>query len=258
MVTRFRPGAPRRSVLALAAATLWFAVGAAAWVPVAATLGGEVARVNRSAGRSHSLILSVALRGEGDRSIGNGELATDPRGLARLELRSSGGRVERHLLRGGEHLAASGDSLLSQPWPVLPPLFFLQVGSGDRLLSGLVSLGGSVEETVLGRHEDAVCYVLGGRDLAPAANASASEFGSAGRKAAVWIERDSFRIVRIDRLDGTRYLLGPERDVGGTRLPGSIRIERPGVPPVQLEILDARRGRFDLATTFGMDWLLGR
>ncbi|NNL66042.1 MAG: hypothetical protein HKP30_07370 [Myxococcales bacterium] len=247
----------RRSVLAFAALALWLAADAAAWVPSPGILAGQVARSNRSADRSHSLVLTVALRGEGDRKLGDGELATDPRGLARLELRS-GGRVERHLLRGGEHLASSGSSLLSQPPPVLPPLFFLQVGSGQRLLSGLVSLGGSVEEIVLGRHEDAVCYVLGGRDLAPAANASASEFGSPGRKAAVWIERDSFRIVRIDRLDGTRYTFGPERDVAGTKLPGAIRIERPGVPPVRLEILDARRGRFDLATTFGMDWLLGR
>ncbi|MBW2447990.1 MAG: hypothetical protein JRG83_18990, partial [Deltaproteobacteria bacterium] len=69
--------------------------------------------------------------------------------------------------------------MISGPAPYLPPIFLLQAGNGDRLLSGVLSQGASGDETVLGRHDGAVCYVLGGRDLQPAGNASASEVGSA-------------------------------------------------------------------------------
>ena len=228
-----------------------------AFVPPIGKIVDQVARANRAAGRAHSLVLSVALRSGDDRTLAQGELATDSRGLARLELTGNGGG-ERHLLRGGEHLAARHGSMISGPAPYLPPIFLLQAGNGDRLLSGVLSQGASGDETVLGRHDGAVCYVLGGRDLQPAGNASASEVGSAGPKSAVWVTRDGYRIVRIDHSDGTRFVLGPARDFGGATLPEWIRIERPGVPTTRLEILSARRSRFDLAVTFGMDWLLER
>jgi hypothetical protein len=230
---------------------------AAAFVPKIEKITQQVAAANRRAERDHELVLSVVLRDRDDRKLAQGELLSDPRGLARLEL-SDGGTLERHVLRGGNHMAARGGELLSGPSPYLPPLFLLQAGSGSRVLSGLLSLGGSGEETVLGRHEGEVCYVLGGRDLAPPANESAAAFGSAGPKAAVWVTRDDWRIVRIDGADGTRWVLGPLRELGETTLPEWVRIERPGVPTVRLEILGARRGRFDPATTFGSDWLLGR
>jgi hypothetical protein len=243
---------------AAAVAWLLLAGAASAYVPSASTIGQEVARANRRAGRAHSLVLSVALRSEDGGTIARGELLSDPGGVARLELSGSDGRVERHLLRGGEHLAASGGGLLAQPAPYLPPLFLLQVASGGRLLAALASLGGSADETALGRQDEQICYVLGGRDLRPAANESAAQFGSSGRKAAVWVVRDDFRVVRIDRLDGSGYLFGPEQAFGGVTLPQWIRIERPGVPTTRLEILAARQDRFDLPVTFGMDWLLGR
>jgi len=238
--------------VAVAAAT-----EARAYVPPVGKIAGEVARANRKAGRDRALVLSVALRGEGGRTLGQGELLSDPRGLARLELTGSSGE-ERHLLRGGEHRAARGGSLLSGPAPWLPPLYLLQTGSGERLLSALLSLGASPTETVLGRLDETVCYVLGGRDLAPPANESAALVGSPGPKAAVWVERESFGIVRIDLRDGTRFVLGPPREHADVTLPEWIAIERPGVPPTRLEILDARSGRFDPAVTFGDDWLLGR
>ena len=230
---------------------------AAAFVPAAGKITAQVAQGNRKAGRNHSLVLSVALRGADDRTLAQGELLTDPRGVARLEL-SGGGNLERHLLRGGQRQAARAGSLLSQPAPWLPPVFLLQASSGDRLLSGLVSLGGRPEEVVLGRIGDTLCWVLGGRDLPPPANESAAMVGSPGPKAALWVEREGFRMVRIDLLDGTRYELGPERSFDGIVLPEWVRIERPGVPATRLEILAARRGRFELAVTFGDDWLLGR
>lgn len=143
------------------------------------------------------------------------------------------------------------------PAPYLPPLFLLQATSGDRVRTGLLSLGGRTDEVVLGRHADAVCWVMGGRDLPPPANASAALVGTPGPKASLWVTRDDFRIVRIDRLDGTRFLLGPLRSYEGVELPEWIQIERPGVPTTRLEILAARPGRFDDAS-FGTAWLQGR
>jgi hypothetical protein len=240
--------------LALAAVVL-LASQAAAFVPPAGKIADEVARANRAAGRAHSLELSVALRDAEGRTLAQGELLSDSRGVARLELAGSG---ERHLLRGGEYLAARGGTMISGPAPWLPPVFLLQAGNGDRLLSGILSQGAVGDETVLGRHEDTLCYVLGGRDLPPPANESARLFGSPGPRSAVWVERDAFRIVRIDHADGTRFVFGPPRAHGDVTLPEWIRIERPGMPTTRLEILSARRGRFDLAVTFGTSWLLGR
>ena len=239
----------------LALAVVFVAGGAAAFVPSAAKIAAQVARANRAAGRTHSLILSVALRDADDRTLAEGELTTDSRGLARLEL---AGGSERYLLRGGEYLAARGGTVRSAPPPYLPPLFLLQAGDGDRVLAGVLSLGAASDEAVLGRYDGAICWVLGGRDLTAPANPSAASVGSPGPKSAVWVRREDFRIVRIDHADGTRFLLGPERDQGGVKLPEWVRIERPGTPVTRLDILGARRGRFDLSVTFGMDWLLGR
>jgi len=239
------------------AVALGLAGPVAAFVPAGEKIAERVARANRAAGRAVPLVLSVALQGEDGRTLARGELRTDPRGLARLEL-SGGGLSERHLLRGGERLAARGGDPIADPAPYLPPLFLLQAGNGDRLLAGVLSQGASGDETVLGRHEGVICYVLGGRDLPPPANASASRVGSPGPKSAVWVARDDYRIVRIDHADGTRYVMGPTRDDGGVRMPEWVRIERPGVAPARLEILSARGGRFDLAADFTRDWLLAR
>jgi len=243
--------------LVLFALVGFVAAEAAAWVPPASKIVDRVASANRKAGRSNALAISVALGGEGDRNLARGELLSDPRGVARLELASSFGTTERHLLRGGEYLAARGGSLLAMPPPYLPPLFLLQASSSDRVRTGLLSLGGLADEVVLGRHEGAICWVMGGRDLSPPANASAALVGSPGPKAAIWVTRDGFRIIRIDRLDGTRFLLGPPRSYDGIELPQWIQIDRPGVPTTRLEILAARPGRFDDAS-FGTDWLQGR
>jgi hypothetical protein len=232
------------------------AADAAAFVPPSEKIATAVARANRAAGRPQSLILSVALRGGDDRTLARGELATDGRGLARLEL-ADGGTSERHLLRGGEYLAARDGRRIADPAPWLPPLYLLQARDADRLLAGVLSLGGATE-TVLGRHDGAICYVLGGRDLAPPANESAAQFGSTGPRGAVWARREDFRIVRIDRSDGTRFVLGPPRDHDGVTLPEWIRIERPGAANARLEILSARTSRFDPSVTFGVDWLFGR
>jgi len=249
-------GARRASLLAVALGLA--AASASAVVPTAGKIVFHVARKNRDAGRAHPLELQVALRDDMGETLGEGVLLTDPRGLARLELATRGGRVERHLMRGGEYQAATGGQRIPAPPPWLPPLFFLQAGSGDVLMSALISLGADPAERVLGRHEGEICWVVGGRDLPPPANESAAQLGSAGPKAALWVTRDDFAVVRIDRLDGTRFLLGPLRDHGDARLPEWVRIERPGGPPARLEIRSARRARFDLASTFGMDWLLAR
>jgi hypothetical protein len=244
----------RAAILGVALALV--AGAAAAFVPTSGKIAFQAAKRNRAEGRAHPFELAVTLRDATGDVVGRGTLLSDPRGLARLELETSGGRTQRHLVRGGEYQAAVDGRLVAAPEPWLPPLFLLQAGSGDVLMSALLSLGAAPEETVLGRLGDAVCYVVGGRDLPPPANASAAQVGSPGPKAAIWVERDGFDVVRIDRLDGTRFVLGPLREQDGARLPEWVRIERPSAAPARLEIRSARRARPEPARDFGMEWLL--
>jgi len=176
-------------------------------------------------------------------------LATHPTGLARLELRSNQGFVERHLLQGSAYSASRDGKLLRSPRPFLPPIFLMQSTSGAALRAALSSFGVSGGEVVLGLAEDRDCYVLGGR-LPRGAD------GEERRLPSMWIDIDSFEVVRVDRQDGVRFRFGPSTDFEGVRVPSWITVESPDQDPVRLDVDRVARANAP-AAAFGQDWLLG-
>jgi hypothetical protein len=241
-----RPGAP-----ALAAALLLAALAAAparAGIPSAERIADAVAGTNRAAGRAEPLWLDVTLRiGEGE-PVALGVLATHPTGLARLELRSARGFVERHLVQGSEYGASRDGRLIEDPRPFLPPVFVLQAVSGAALQAALGSFGVAAGEAVLGLGEDHDCYVLGGR-------APPGPDGQAPPRPSLWVDLESFEVVRIDRGDGVRFRFGPSERFGAVRLPRWISIEVPGQPPARLEIVKVAPANAP-AAGFSTEWLL--
>ena len=226
----------------LAAAPAW------AVIPNAQKIADAVAETNRAQGRSDPLLLDVTLRIGDSQPLATGVLATHPTGLARLELRSNQGFVERHLLQGSEYSASRDGRMLRSPRPFLPPLFLLQAISGAALRAALSSYGISAGEVVLGLAYDRDCYVLGGR-LPRAAD------GDERRLPSLWIDMDSFEVVQVDRQDGVRFRFGPPGDFEGVRAPTWISIEVPGQPPARLDVERAATADAP-AAAFSTDWLM--
>jgi hypothetical protein len=220
---------------------------AGAVIPSATRISDEVAAANRNAGRSGPVLLDVTLTlGDGP-AAATGVLATHPTGLARLELRSNAGFVERHLLQGSSRSASRDGVMLDAPRHFLPPVFLLQATSGATLRAALASFGVAPEEAVLGRIDDFDCYVLGGR------LPRAAELAD-GRLSSMWVDLVTFDIVRVDDADGVRYRFGPSQDFGGIRLPRWIAIDARGETPARLDILGAAPANAP-AAEFGLDWL---
>jgi hypothetical protein len=189
-----------------------------------------VARANAAAGRNHPLWIDVTLAlGEGEPAA-TGVIASHPTGLARLELRHRSGFVERHLLLGDDYRASRDGQLLREPHPFLPPLFLLQATSGAALQAALASYGVASDVVELGRLEDHDCYVLGGR-------ARPGPGGEEGRRVpALWVDSESFEVLRLDRGEGLELRFGPALGFGAIRAPGFVTIASPGRPLARLEI----------------------
>ena len=220
---------------------------ARAVIPAAAKIAKAVAAANRSAGRSEPVLLDVTLTiGEGPPAA-TGVLATHPTGLARLELRSHLGFVERHLLQGNSHSASRDGVMLDDPRHFLPPVFLLQATSGAALSAALASFGIAAEEAVLGRVGEFDCYVFGGR-------LPRSLEKEERRMPSMWVDLESYEVVRIDGSDGVRYRFGPSQDFDGIHVPRWVVIEAPGQPPARLDIVRAAPANAP-AAAFGMDWL---
>jgi hypothetical protein len=218
-------------------------------IPGAERIADAVAIANRAAGRSGPLWIDVALRiGEGE-PLAQGVLTTHPTGLARLELRSTRGFVERHLVQGSAYGASRDGRLLEQPRPFLPPVFVLQAVSGAALQAALGSFGVAAEQAELGLADEHDCYVLGGR-------ATRGLDGGERAQPSLWVDMESFEVVRIDRGDGVRFRFGPSELFGAVRLPRWISIEAPGQAPARLEILKVAPANAP-AASFGTEWLLG-
>lgn len=222
------------------------AAGARAAIPNAEKIAAAVARTNAEAGRSGPLLLGVVLRVSGGGPSAEGELATHPTGLARLELRSPQGFVERHLLVGEEYSASRDGERLLSPHPFLPPIFLLQATSGAALEAALASFGVARGQLVLGLLGDHDCYVFGGRRLAEAADPERL-------LPSLWVDEVSYQPVRIVRADGTEYRLGPIQAIDGIQLPAWIEIDT-GSLKARLEIKSAARATAP-AAAFGSDWL---
>ena len=152
-----------RPAALLAAWVTLLAAPVAAVVPSAQKLADTVAESNRAAGRADPLLFEVQLRIGDSGPLATGLLATHPTGLARLELRSTRGFVERHLLQGSEYRASRDGELIGSPRPFLPPVFLLQATSGAALQAALASFGVAAGEVVLGMADEHDCYVFGGR-----------------------------------------------------------------------------------------------
>ena len=241
----------RRHTALLAAwalAALAVATPAGAVIPSPLKLADAAAEANDAAGRAEPLWFEVSLRiGEGE-PVAKGKLATHPTGLARLELRSRRGFVERHLLQGDAYTASRDGRTIEKPRPFLPPVFLLQATSGAVLRAALESFGVAADDVVLGRVEEQDCYVFGGR--------LPRKPGEEERRLpSLWVDLESYEVVRIDWRDGVRFRLGPSADFGGgIRAPRWIGIEAPGQPPARLDVL--RVGRADApAAAFGIDWV---
>lgn len=240
-------GAARRAALLAAWVTL-LAAPAVAVLPTAQKLADTVAESNRVAGRADPLLFEVELRIGDSGPLATGLLATHPTGLARLELRSAQGFVERHLLQGSEYRASRDGELIRAPRPFLPPVFLLQATSGAALRAALASFGVSDDEVVLGMADEHDCYVFGGRlpggDDAPD-----------GLLPSLWVDVETFEVVQIDRGDGVRIRFGPSGAFDDVRAPSWIEIEAPGKPRARLYVTGVSTANA-AAAAFGTDWLV--
>jgi hypothetical protein len=234
--------ATRRSALAVALAI--FAAPAAGVIPAADRITEAIAEQNRAAGRAKRLALEVALVAEGGTVEAKGELWSDPRGFARLELRRRDGTLERFLMRGGRFGASRNGERMASPPALLPPIFLLQIDTEPALRGAFLALGGDPNQAVLGHTESEDCYVLGGRNL------PANPGEPPRDRVSLWVDQQTFEAVAIHLDDGVRFQLGPTEDHSGLRLPAWIDIEGPEEERSRLEIrgpipVDASAGAFD-------------
>ena len=223
---------------------------AGAVIPSAQRIADAVASSNRAAGRATPLWLDVTLRiGEGE-PLAQGVLTTHPTGLARLELHNTRGFVERHLVQGNEYSASRDGRRFDGAHPFLPPVFLLQAISGAALQAALSSFGVASEQAELGLGDEHDCYVLGGR-------AARGPGGVEPAQPSLWVDIESFEVVRIDRGDGVRFRFGPSENFGGVRMPRWISIEEPGQAPARLEIQKVTPANAP-AASFSAEWLVAQ
>ena len=123
-------------------------------VPSAKKIAEAVAEANRLTGRAVPILMDLTLSFDRGDPVATGVLASHPTGLARLELRSRKGFIERHLLQGNLYTASRDGREFVPTRPFLPPLFFLQAISGAALEAALTSYGVAPGEAVLGRVGD--------------------------------------------------------------------------------------------------------
>jgi hypothetical protein len=217
-------------------------------IPDAEKIADAVAETNGVEGRGEALWIDVQLRiGDGP-PVATGVLATHPTGLARLELQSTRGFVERHLLQGDAYTASrDGRIIEGSVRPFLPPIFLLQATSGAALFAALESFGVDARISMLGRIDEHDCYVIGGR-LPPVPGGEPQPLPS------LWVDQLSYEVVQVDRLDGVRFRFGPYQAFEKIRVPRWINIEAPDQVPARLEIVRAVPANAP-AAAFGIDWL---
>ena len=120
-----------------------------------------IAKVNRASGRTKAIAMDLTMR-VGDREpIASGKLITHPSGLARLELRGYGGRIDRYLLSGDELLAAKDGEPLDRPQPMLQPIFLLQPDTLETLRAALRTFGVESEWIGIAPCGERDCFVIG-------------------------------------------------------------------------------------------------
>lgn len=277
----------RALVGALGGAVLWasLVVGsvvvpgeASALVPRADRVIDAIAQANRKGRRVGALRFKLNLHiGEGP-PVAIGELVTHPTGLARLELRASGGLIERHILLGNQHSAARNARVLVRPREFLPPLFVLQSNSGTVLEAALATLGVDRDIVGLAPCGDYDCFVIGdperavARPLAwwPAKAAPEQqsdqeqgaldqlpihESGPPDPVASLWVDTDDYSVRQIESRSGAKIVLGPYVTFEKLSVPLWWSIEEPGKRVVRFEV----EGVVEVnaaASAFSKAWLM--
>ncbi len=237
----------RRAALRACLVVCVGATVAVAAIPSAEKIAAAVAETNRLSGRSIPVLLELTLSIDGRERAATGVLASHPTGLARLELSSSQGFVERHLLQGNSYTASQDGELLKKPYPFLAPLFFLQASSGAALRAALASYGIASGQAVLGRLADRDCYVFGGR-------MPRGVDGEERMLPSLWVDMETYEVVQIDRPDGVRFRFGPSTRFDSIQAPRWIAVEAPGQPAVRLEVVRVAPANAP-AAAFGIQWL---
>lgn len=156
----------RGILFALVTGLLALASIAHAFIPEADRTIREIAKVNRSSGRSQAIQLELTMRvGQRD-PVARGQLITHPSGLARLELRGFNGRIDRYLLSGRELAGAKDGFRIDRPQPLLQPLFFLQPSTSSTLETALETFDVMSDVIGLATCGDQDCFVIGDPRLA--------------------------------------------------------------------------------------------
>ena len=235
-----------------------------AFVPEPERVGIAIARANIKAHRNQPLQLQLAIRVGGGPVVAQGELETQPSGLARLELRGAGGLRERHLLHSRGHAAARNGQPLDEPRAMLPPFFLLQTGSLRGLQSSLQGFGIDPLLVGLAPCGPENCYVLGDpnrvppmleeavvSEAAPPAARSKRGLGSFG---SLWVEKENFQVRRMRSPGGTKVEFGAEADFGKIAVPAWFEVREPGRDPVRFEIQAVSKSRRSPAE-FTVEWV---
>ncbi|MAG30743.1 MAG: hypothetical protein CL908_07630 [Deltaproteobacteria bacterium] len=253
-----------------------------------------IAGVNRASGRTTAMQLELTMRiGDRDR-VAKGELISHPSGLARLELRGFGGRIDRYLLSGAELLGAKDGESLERPQPMLQPLFLLQPSSEETLRAALETFGVESQWIGLAPCGDLDCFVIGDPRLAPAepeplpedplagfetasggpppidavgrvVEVDAGEERLAGPRLAMpgtariprlWVDTQDLQVRRIDRANGVFVIFGPVTAFERLMVPAWFEIYEPGKPsPIRFEVDRAVQVNAP-PTAFSRRWLL--
>jgi len=248
--------------------------GAFAFVPAADRTIKAIAETNRASGRTMAIQLELTMR-IGDREpIAVGELVSHPSGLARLELRGYGGRVDRYLLSGSELLAAKDGRRLDRPQPMLQPFFLLQPATETTLRAALETFGVRSEWIGLAPCGEQDCFVIGDPRLAvplpppvePPVEGSeglddplASQ-GSDGRAdedviaedeelegpalalpedgliPRFWVDTQELQVRRIDRRSGVFTVFGPMVRFDELQVPAWVEIHEPGEQTIRFDV----------------------
>jgi hypothetical protein len=268
------PSAVCRALVASLVLGLLTGPSALAFVPGAERTMKAIAEVNRASGRTKAIQLDLTMR-IGDREpIATGELISHPSGLARLELRGYGGRVDRYLLSGSELLAAKDGRRLDKPQPMLQPFFLLQPATETTLRAALETFGVQSEWIGLAPCGEQDCFVIGDPRLAvplpPPAPPVADEqnvlddpLGSPGSEMRsgdemlsgdeelsgpvlalpedgliprLWVDTQELQVRRIDLKSGVFTVFGPMVQFDELQVPAWFEIHAPGEQPIRFEV----------------------
>ena len=242
---------------------------ARAFVPESERVAKAIARANVEARRNQPLQLQLAVRVGDGPIVAQGELDTQPSGVARLELRGAEGLRERHLLHDRGYVATRNGQRLDDPRAMLPPLFFLQAGSRGSLQPSLRAFGVDPAWVGLAPCGPENCYVLGDPTRVPPPPVDTEE-GAApegfvqeeppvplprpDRFGSFWVEKESFQPRRMRSPGDTRVEFGPEAGFGKISVPAWFEVREPGRDPVRFEIQAVSKSPLS-PEAFGVDWV---